>query len=111
MTIKLDPKLEGRIREKTEAEGVSAEASVEHPVRADQAAEEELESLAIAGLYSRTSIEGGPGSWEKRHRRLEERLKRTGTRWAKRTTSSVPRLTTTLMSRRSPMRSTRRPIS
>jgi hypothetical protein len=80
MTITIDPKLEARIREKAEAEGLTVEAYVERLVSADQAAEEELESLAVEGLNSGTAIDVGPGYWEEKHRRLDERLKRTGTR-------------------------------
>lgn len=80
MTITIDPKLETRIREKAEAEGLTVDAYVERLVSADQAAEEELESLALEGLNSGAPIEGGPGYWEGKHRRLDERLRRTGTR-------------------------------
>ena len=80
MTITIDPKLEARIRDKAEAEGMSVEAYVERLVSADQAAEEELEILALEGLNSGEPIEVGPGYWEEKHRRLDERLKRTGTR-------------------------------
>lgn len=80
MTITIDSKLEARIREKAEAEGLSVEAYVERLVSADQVAEEELEALALEGLNSGTPLEVGPGYWEEKHRRLDERLKRTGTR-------------------------------
>jgi hypothetical protein len=80
MTITIDPKLEARIREKAEAEGISMEAYLERLVSADQAAEEELEALALEGLNSGEPIEVGPGFWEEMHRELDERLKRTGTR-------------------------------
>ncbi len=80
MTITIDPKLEARIREKAEAEGMTVSAYVERLVGADQAAEEELETLALEGLNSGSPIEVGPGYWEEKHRRLDERLKRTGTR-------------------------------
>jgi hypothetical protein len=79
MTITIDPKLEARIREKAEAEGLSVEAYVERLVSADQAAEEELEALALEGLNSGDPIEIGHDYWEKKHRQLDERLKRTGT--------------------------------
>ena len=46
----------------------------------NQAAEEELEALALEGLNSGDPIEVGPGYWEERHRRLEERLKKSGAR-------------------------------
>ena len=80
MTITIDPKVETRLRERAEAEGLSIAAYVERLVIADQAAEEELESLALEGLHSGPPIEIGPGYWEERHRRLDERLANTGTR-------------------------------
>lgn len=80
MTITIDPKLEARIREKAEAEGLTVDAYVERLVGAEQAAEEELESLALEGLNSGAPIEVGPSYWEEKHRRLDERLKRTGIR-------------------------------
>ena len=46
----------------------------------DQEAEEELEALALEGLHSGDPIEVGSGYWEEKHRRLEERLKKTGIR-------------------------------
>jgi hypothetical protein len=79
MTITIDPKLEARLREKAEAEGLTVSAYVESLVNADQAAEEELETLALEGVNSGRAIEVGPGYWEEKHRRLDERLKRTGT--------------------------------
>ena len=80
MTITIDPKLEARIREKAEAEGLTVRAYVERLVSADQMAEEELETLALEGLNSGAPIEVGPDYWNEKHRRLDERLKRTGTR-------------------------------
>lgn len=79
MTITIDPKLEARIREKAEAEGLTVEAYVERLVNAEQMAEEELEMLALEGLNSGDPIEVGPDYWNEKHRRLDERLKRTGT--------------------------------
>lgn len=80
MTITIDPKLETRIREKAEAEGMSVEAYVERLVSADEAAEEELEALALEGLHSGEPIEVGADYWNEKHRRLDERLTRTRTR-------------------------------
>jgi hypothetical protein len=80
MTITIDPKLEAKLREKAEAEGLTVSAYVERLITAEQAAEEELEFLALEGLNSGEATEAGPGYWEEKHRRLEERLKRTGTR-------------------------------
>ena len=80
MTITIDPKLEARVRERAEAEGLTVAAYVERLVNADQTAEEELESLALEGLNSGDPIEAGAGYWEEKHRRLDERLKKTGAR-------------------------------
>jgi hypothetical protein len=80
MTITIDPKLEARLRERAEAEGLTVPAYLERLVQADQSPEEELESLALDGLNSGDPIPVGPGYWEEKHRRLDERLKKTGTR-------------------------------
>jgi hypothetical protein len=74
MTISTDSQLEARLRERAGAEGMTVAAYVERLVRAEQVAEEELESLALQGLNSGDPIEVGPGYWEDKHRRLDERL-------------------------------------
>lgn len=80
MTITIDRKLEARLRERAKAEGLTIPAYVERLVNADQAAEEELETLALEGLNSGDPIQVGVGYWEEKHRKLDERLKMTGTR-------------------------------
>lgn len=80
MPITIDPKLEARLRERAEAGGLTISAYLERLVHADQTAEDELESLALNGLHSGDPIEAGSGYWEEKHRRLDERLKKTGTR-------------------------------
>ena len=80
MTITIDPKLEERLRKRAEAASLTVEAYVERLLSADQSAEDELESLSLDGLNSGDPIEAGPGYWEEKHRRLDERLKKTGTR-------------------------------
>jgi hypothetical protein len=80
MTITIDPRLEARLRERAEAEGLTITAYLERLVQADQTAVDELESLALEGLNSGDPIEIGPGYWEEKHRRLDDRLTKTGTR-------------------------------
>jgi hypothetical protein len=80
MPITIDPRIEARLRERAEAEGISVPDYVERLVNADQSAEEELESLALEGLNSGAPIEVGPRYWEEKHQRLDERLKTTSTR-------------------------------
>ena len=75
MAITIDPKVEARLRERAEAEGLSVAAYVERLIKADHAAEEETESLALEGLNSGDPIAVGPDYWEKKHRRLDDRLK------------------------------------
>ena len=80
MTITIDPKVEARLRERAEAEEISVAAYIERLVQSEQAAEDELKGLALEGLHSGEPLETGPGYWEEKHRRLDERLKKTGTR-------------------------------
>jgi hypothetical protein len=80
VSITIHPEIEKRLRARAEAEGVSVDAYLERLVRADQQAEDELEALAVEGLNSGDPIEAGPGYWDEKHRRLDERLKKTGTR-------------------------------
>jgi hypothetical protein len=79
MTITIDSKLEARLRERAEAEGLTVPAYIERLVEADQSAHEELESLALEGLKSGEPIPVGPGYWEEKHGRLDNRLKKAGT--------------------------------
>jgi hypothetical protein len=76
MNITIHPELETRLRARAESEGLTIDAYVERIVRADQQAEDELELLAIDGLNSGEPIETAPGFWEEKHRRLDEKLKR-----------------------------------
>jgi hypothetical protein len=80
MRINIHRELETRLRARAEEEGLTVEAYVERLVRADQQAQEELEALALEGLNSGEPIEVGPSYWEDKHRRLDERLKKTGTK-------------------------------
>ena len=80
MSITIDPRLEARIREMAESAGLTVSDYVERLISADQSAEEEIETLALEGLDSGAPIEMGPNYWEEKRRRLDERLKRTGTR-------------------------------
>jgi hypothetical protein len=80
MTITIDPTGEERLREPAEAEGIAVTASVERLIDADPSAQDELEGLALEGPNSGEPVEVGPGYWEERHRRLDERLSNVGTR-------------------------------
>jgi len=80
MPITIHPELEAKLRARAEAMGVTVEKYIERITHDDQAAEEELEALVLEGLDSGDPIEPGPGYWEEKHRRLEERLKKTGAR-------------------------------
>ena len=80
MSITIHPELEARLRARAEAEGITVEAYIERIAREDERAEDELEVLALEGLDSGDPIRVGPGYWEERRRRLDERLQKTRTR-------------------------------
>lgn len=73
MSITIDPALESQLRSRAAA-GVGIEVYVERLVRADRQAGDELEALAMDGLRLGEPIEPGPGYWEEKHRRLDERI-------------------------------------
>lgn len=75
MSISVHPELENKLRSRANAEGLTVEAYLERLVRTEQAALEELESLAIEGLNSGDAAEAGAGYWEAKHRQLNERLR------------------------------------
>jgi len=77
MNISITPELETKLRARAEAQGLTVEAYVERLVRAEQEGENELEALALQGLSSGAPIRVDAGYWEEKHRRLEERLKKT----------------------------------
>ena len=80
VSISIHPDLEARLRSRAEAEGLTVEAYIERLVQTEQQGESELEALALEGLNSGEPMEIQPGYWEEKHRRLDERLKTTGTR-------------------------------
>ena len=80
MSIKIPTELETRLRAQAKAEGITVEAYIERLVRADERAEEELTALALEGLNSGEAVEVSADYWEAKHRRLDERLKKTGSR-------------------------------
>ena len=79
MSITISPELELKLRSRAQAEGITVEAYVERLLLADQQAEDELGALALEGIESGEAMEVGPRYWEEKHRRLDERLKKTGT--------------------------------
>ena len=72
MANTIDPKVEGWLRERAESAGLTITAYLERLVDSDQAAEQELETLALEGLNSGAAIEVGPGYWEEKHRLLND---------------------------------------
>lgn len=75
MTIMIDPTLEARLLERAQAEGLTVNDYVERLVDNEHVADSALEALALEGLNSGDSIEPGPGYWEEKHRRVDERLR------------------------------------
>jgi hypothetical protein len=80
MSIPIHPELESKIRAQAEAQGLTIETYLERLLRADQQGMEELESLALEGLSSGAPIEVGPSYWQEKHLRLDERLRKSGSR-------------------------------
>jgi antitoxin ParD1/3/4 len=78
MSISVNPVLEAKIRQKAGSEGMTIEAYVERLLLADEKAEEELERLALEGLNSGEPIEITSRYWEEQHRRLDQRLNKSG---------------------------------
>ena len=74
--LALDPSLEALLRIRAEAQGLSINDYVEGLLNADLFAEQELTSLASEGLNSGGAVPPDPGFWEQKHRRLDERLKK-----------------------------------
>ena len=60
MPITISPELEAKLRARAEAAGVTIETYIERIAHDDQAAEEELEALALKGLNSGDPIEASP---------------------------------------------------
>jgi hypothetical protein len=75
MSLTIRPEIEQTLRTRAEAAGVTAEIYLERLIRADQEAEDELEALALEGINSGEPMEPGPGYWEEKHRRLDDRLR------------------------------------
>ena len=80
MSIKIPTELEIRLRAQAKAEGITVEAYIERLVCADERAEEELTAFALEGLNSGEGVDVNAGYWQAKHRRLDERLKKTGSR-------------------------------
>jgi hypothetical protein len=73
MSISVKPELEQRLRQRAEAEGLSVDAYLDKLLLTEDQALQELEHLLDEALDS-SSLEIGPGYWEEKHRRLDERL-------------------------------------
>ena len=79
MPITINRELEARLRARAEAAGITVETYIERIALDDQAAEEELEELAIEGLNSGEAIEADKRYWEEKRKRLIGRHRKTGT--------------------------------
>ena len=75
MAITLDPDLETLLLERSQAEGLTVTAYLKRLVDGDRHPDSDLEALALEGLNSGDPIEAGPGYWQEKHRRLDERLR------------------------------------
>jgi hypothetical protein len=80
MPITIHPELEVKLRARAEAAGVTVETYIERIARDDQAAEDELEALALQGLKSGESIEADELYWAEKRQRLIDRYHKNGVR-------------------------------
>lgn len=78
MAITIRPELEAKLRARAEAAGVSVETYLERIAHNDQAAELELEALALEGLDSGEPIQGDESYWSDKRERLLERHRKAG---------------------------------
>jgi hypothetical protein len=72
--------LEERLRARAEAAGIRVETYIERIARDDEAAEEGLKMLAVAGLNSGESIEADEHFWAEKRRRLIDGHKKSSPR-------------------------------
>ena len=77
MSIVSPLELETRLRAQAEAEGLTVEAYLERLISAGERAEEEMTTLALEGINSGAPMEVDARYWQEKHRRLDERLKKT----------------------------------
>lgn len=75
MGITINPQLESMLRSNAAAEGISVEEYLDRLVKSDQQATSEFKALISDAVNSGDPFEPGPGYWEEKHRKLEERLK------------------------------------
>ncbi len=80
MPITIHPDLEAKLRARADAAGISVETYIERIARDDQAAEEELEALALEGRESGDSINADENYWREKRQRLIDRHRKTGLR-------------------------------
>ena len=80
MSISLQPALEAKLRHNAEVEGISVEEYLERLVSEIDEAHRELEVSALEGLNSGEPIAIDSHYWEEKHRKLDQQLKKTGTR-------------------------------
>jgi len=73
MAITIRPELEAKLRARAAAAGTSVETYLERIAHNDQAAELELEALAIEGLNSGESIEAEEPYWAAKRESLLSR--------------------------------------
>jgi hypothetical protein len=77
MSITLQPELQAKLHERASEAGITIEAYIERLVRADEAAMNELEELALEGLNSGEAIEADNDEyWQERRRLLEEHVRK-----------------------------------
>lgn len=73
MAITLHPDIESRLRSRADMAGLSIEMYLERIACEDEAAERDLEDLALEGLNSGDSFEADEAYWAAKRQRLIDR--------------------------------------
>jgi hypothetical protein len=80
MPITIQPELEAKLRARADAAGITIESYIERIALDDQAADEELEALAIEGLNSGEPIIADARYWAEKRQQLIDRHQNAGLR-------------------------------
>ena len=80
MPITINTELEATLRARADASGITVETYIERIALDDEAAEAELEAIALEGLNSGESILADERYWAEKRQRLIDRYQNAGSR-------------------------------
>ncbi|MBS1827101.1 MAG: hypothetical protein JST93_17415 [Acidobacteria bacterium] len=80
MAITIHPELEAKLRARAQAAGITIETYIERIARDEEAAEDDIERLALEGLDSGEGIVADDRYWAEKRQRLIDLFSKPGTR-------------------------------